>query len=135
MGYLYVMECELPTGDTVCKIGISEHSPERRQQAIQTGCPYKISRRWQSRNIPDYRQCETQIHNELKNNRTYGEWFQIDFTKAAVLADKICKGENGSQLEKRILAVEKKQAQLKKELAYCETEIDNLRYEIRGCLY
>ena len=134
MGYLYVMECKLPAGNSVCKIGISEHDPSIRKRAIQTGCPFEIQRQWQSRNIPDYKQCELQLHHKLSDKQTHGEWFDIDFTKAVVLADKTCRESNSQPMAKHIEMLINRQNDLKKQMNMIEKEIEEIRYELRGCV-
>lgn len=96
MGYVYIME--VPSLNA-CKIGISEHSVEKRQQTIQTSCPGKIERVWCSRNIPDYRLCERKLHEIFSEQRTNGEWFNVDFTKACVQADKITSRYNETECQ------------------------------------
>lgn len=134
MGFLYVMECAMPTGGTVCKVGVSEHDPNRRRQAIQTGCPFEIGRMWVSKNIPDYRQCEQEVHDQLSRFRTHGEWFEVDFKKASITADKVCKTDKDQLIEKKIAQLEEVQKQIKRQLNEIDGEIELLRYDLRGCV-
>ena len=108
MGYLYIMEAK----SNLCKIGVAEHSVEERKRSVQVGCPYKIQRIWQSRNIPDYREIEKLLHQLFRDKNTSGEWYEISFFEAAEEADRMCsKGSSVVELQqakKKISELEKK---------------------------
>lgn len=132
MGFVYVMECKSYDGKTFCKVGISENDPARRKFSIQTGCPFEIKRTWVSRNIPDYKECEIKIHNELIDFKTRGEWFCIPFVRACYYADKICKDGLHTYAEKIIQSIKDEQQKLKMRLIALDKEINNLHQEIKS---
>ena len=123
MGYVYIME--VPDLKR-CKVGVSEHDPLKRKINIQTGCPGKIERIWQSRNIPDFVEIEKMMHIRFMGDNTNGEWFSVPYEKLVIEADKLCRcgtdkerircleeenrilRENIEDLEKKLMGKKKK---------------------------
>ena len=102
MGYVYVMDA---TKIGAVKIGVSECSVDIRQRSIQTGCPAKIERVWCSKNIPDYRECEKELHKYFHEYRMQGEWFAVPFSKASIKANEITT-RSATPLERKIAQLE-----------------------------
>lgn len=119
MGYLYIMEAK----PNLVKIGVAEHSVEERQRTVQTGCPYKIGRVWQSRNIPDYREIEILLHQRFHKERTNGEWFEVSFFEAAEEADRMCKrGSSEIELQEAKEEIEKLKRRMETMYSFDEIE-------------
>ena len=84
-GYVYVIE----VASLGCvKIG-SSRDAEYRFGVIQTHTPGKITRKWFSRPIPDYRECERELHELFKDKKRQGEWFDVPYIEAVVEADRV----------------------------------------------
>lgn len=110
MGYLYVME--VPKLKR-CKVGISHYDPEFRKRSLQTGCPEKIERVWQSRNIPDYAEIEKLLHLRYASKNTSGEWFCVPFAELVEEAERLCR--NGADAE-RIKELERENEMLREQI-------------------
>ena len=92
MGYLYVLKA-----GAYCKVGITDHSVYRRMKLLQTGCPLKIEKMWSSKDIPNYKECEKELHKKLQPYCSSGEWFHFPYVKACMEADKITRDSNTDQ--------------------------------------
>lgn len=110
MGYLYVME--VPKLKR-CKVGISHYDSEFRKRSLQTGCPEKIERVWQSRNIPDYAEIEKLLHIRYASKNTNGEWFNVPFAELVEEAERLCRC--GADAE-RIRELEQENEKLKEQI-------------------
>jgi len=74
MGYVYVLKA-----DNACKIGITSRNVDLRKSQIQTGCSYKISEVWSSKDIDNYKEIEKILHSTFSDKRVCGEWFSESF--------------------------------------------------------
>ena len=68
---IYCLECE-----GFYKIGVTSWSLKKRLPPTQTGNPFEVKILWVKRtdNTGKY---ERMLHNQLKENRIRGEWFDI----------------------------------------------------------
>ena len=75
---MHVYVIEAPHG---CKIGVSK-SPNTRLRALQTQGGFAASRVWVSFPCRFARKAESSAHAALAEQRTHGEWFDVDFDAA-----------------------------------------------------
>ena len=68
---VYCVECE-----GFYKIGVTSYGIRKRLQSIQTGNPFEVKIVWVAR-TNDIGKYERIIHNQLKENRIRGEWYDI----------------------------------------------------------
>lgn len=83
MKYIYVIS----TRNNLYKIG-SASDVEKRIKFLQVGNPYKLSI------VNKFKTCneiyvENEIHAFLKNNRTFGEWFELNDNELEVAIEMI----------------------------------------------
>lgn len=117
MGYLYIMGTE----EGLIKIGQTEQRVEERRKALQTGCPFEITKVWHSEDIPGYQKCERIMHAMYADQKTQGEWFRADFKGAVFAADKVCR-ENAESDEMRQIRY------LWERLGKLETQVHELKH-------
>lgn len=82
--FLYVIGTTQPDGNPgPSKIGISNNVAGRIER-LKTGCPYKITQffGFQMLSKENAFVFEREIHDDFKDSRLHGEWFDMDFDEA-----------------------------------------------------
>lgn len=94
MGYVYLILEVNDVGMEKYKIGITKNDPMKRNKALQTGNPNKISvlKAYESNN---YKTVEKWLHGRFKSKKTLAknEWFNLDDNDVLNFLDECKKGD------------------------------------------